>query len=221
MVRGDAVHRGEGVEDPRNLVSTSPRAGWTLVIFARVSRDRTDALHRTRSGSAHPASTRLAHSADAAERPQAVRGRSWSFRLASSVQLSEWRRMIMRRGAASPLAEAEARARTARRATLPPEGEGLPRRGSRRRRGAGARQDGFPRRESRRTRSTGARRSMTRDEARASERVRNPPARSTVADLASASPWGEDARTANLASDERLRVPRQDQIIGRAGRERK
>ena len=79
-------------------VVASRSGACTACIAARVSRERVEALHSTKSGSAHSASTTRSQSAAAAERPHAVSGRSWSFRLASSVQLSEWRSTIMRRG---------------------------------------------------------------------------------------------------------------------------
>ena len=89
--------------DPMKIVCASFRGGCTSCIAANVSRDRVDALHNTRSGSHHPgpASTTLSHSAAAAERPQTVKGRSWSLRLVSSVQLSECRSTIMRSGCGS------------------------------------------------------------------------------------------------------------------------
>ena len=57
-------------------VVASRSGACTACIAAKVSRDRVEALHSTRSGSAQPASTTRSHSAAAADRPHAVSGRS-------------------------------------------------------------------------------------------------------------------------------------------------
>mmetsp|Transcript_18997 Transcript_18997/g.47356 ORF Transcript_18997/g.47356 Transcript_18997/m.47356 type:complete len:408 (-) Transcript_18997:86-1309(-) len=105
---------------PRKCVSAASMAPCTLASSRRVSRDLADALHSTRSGEAHPMATRFLPSSAARVRPHTVMGRSWSFRLASSVQLSECRSTIMRRGGRGEEEEASDAGAAARASTAPP-----------------------------------------------------------------------------------------------------